>query len=98
MRAQTGALDSTVCEEQLPLPEGVASTAGPFRDMPNIERELSARLDDVERCRHCSTPPMVHLTPPPGTTFSTVSWCLLGARSGSQPFHTELPRLEKIAI
>ena len=46
MRAQTGALDSTVCEEQLPLPEGVASTAGPFRGMPNIERELSAWLDN----------------------------------------------------
>ena len=32
--------------------------------------------------------------PPTGTTFSTVkSWCLLGcarARSGSQPFRTEL--------
>lgn len=56
MRAQTGALDFTACEEQLPLPEGVASTAGPFRGMPNIERELSAWLDNVERCRHCSTP------------------------------------------
>ena len=49
MRAQTGALDSSVvshdsaCEEQLPFTEGVASTAAPFQGMSNIERELSAR-------------------------------------------------------
>ncbi len=29
-----------------------------------------------------------------GTTFSTVSWCLLG--TGSQPFHTELGFVNKV--
>ena len=48
MRAQTGAFSTVVshdsaCEEQLPITEGVASTAAPFQGMSNIERELSAR-------------------------------------------------------
>lgn len=81
MRAQTGAFSTVVshdsaCEEQLPITEGVASTAAPFQGMSNIERELSARAlrrrgaissegpECSTRPRHRSTPPMVQCSPP----------------------------------
>ena len=70
-------------------PEAVSFAAPRGRFIPfGIPFGSATRWFVAERASRVASPV------PPGTTFSTVSWCLLGcarARSGSQPFHTEPP-------